>query len=119
MVAYVLDYLELPSADAGRSRTFFGKAFGWSFVDYGGSYAEIRDAGLLFGVNADAGDMSGAPIPVIRAENLEQAERDVVAAGGVITRKPYNFPGGRRFFFREPGGAEMAVYMSTEGGPDA
>ncbi len=114
MAAYVLDYLELPSADAGKSRGFFGKAFGWSFVDYGGTYAEIRDAGLLFGVNADAGDKSTAPIPVIRAEDLEQAERDVVAAGGVITRKPYDFPGGRRFFFREPGGAELAVYVARE-----
>lgn len=115
MAGYVLDYLELPSADAVKSRAFFGKAFGWGFVDYGGSYAEIRDAGLLFGVNADAGDMSTAPIPVIRTSDLEQAERDVVAAGGVITRKPYDFPGGRRFFFREPGSAEMAVYMTREG----
>ena len=115
MASYLLDYLELPSADAGKSRTFFGKAFGWGFVDYGGSYAEIRDAGLTFGGKADAADMSSAPLPVIRAEDLEQAERAVVAAGGVITRKPYDFPGGRRFFFREPGGAEMAVYVAREG----
>ena len=111
---FVLDYLELPSADAGKSRTFFGKAFGWGFVDYGGSYAEIRDAGLSFGVNADARDMSRATIAVIRAEDLEQAERDVVAAGGVITRPAYDFPGGRRFFFREPGGAELAVYVTRD-----
>ncbi|HVZ14360.1 MAG TPA: VOC family protein [Bauldia sp.] len=114
MTGYVLDYLELPSSDAARSRDFFSKAFGWSFVDYGGSYAEIRDAGLLFGVNADTKDHSVAPIAVIRAHDLEQAERDVVAAGGTITRKPYDFPGGRRFFFREPGGAELAVYVSSE-----
>ena len=51
MAAYVLDYLELPSADAVKSRAFFGKAFGWGFVDYGGSYAEIRDAGLTLGLS--------------------------------------------------------------------
>jgi predicted enzyme related to lactoylglutathione lyase len=53
-------------------------------------------------------------MPVIRTDNLEQAEKDVVAAGGVITRKPYDFPGGRRFFFREPGGSECAVYVSND-----
>jgi predicted enzyme related to lactoylglutathione lyase len=116
MAGYVLDYLELPSADAGKSRDFFGKAFGWSFVDYGGSYAEIRGAGLTFGVNADAKDHSVAPIAVIRTSDLERAEKDVVAAGGTITRKPYDFPGGRRFFFREPGGAELAVYVTKEAG---
>ena len=106
MSKYVLDYLELPSADNDKSRSFFGSAFGWTFVDYGGSYAEIRGAGLLFGVNSDDSDKSVAPIPVIRTEDIEQAEKDVVAAGGIITRKPYDFPGGRRFFFREPGGSE-------------
>ena len=33
MSAYVLDYLEVPSADTARSRAFFGKAFGWQFVE--------------------------------------------------------------------------------------
>ena len=114
MPDYTLDYLELPSADNDQSRSFFGKAFGWTFADYGGSYAEIRGAGLLFGVNSDGGDKSAAPIPVIRTDDIVRAEKDVVAAGGVITRKPYDFPGGRRFFFREPGGSECAVYMSRD-----
>ena len=36
------------------------------------------------------------------------------AAGGTITRPQFDFPGGRRFHFREPGGNEMAVYVSRE-----
>jgi len=52
---------------------------------------------------------------VIRTDDIEKAVKAVTAAGGVITRKPYDFPGGKRFFFREPGGSELAVYMSTEG----
>ena len=113
-MAYVLDYLELPSTDALKSRAFFAAAFGWSFVDYGGTYAEIRGAGMTFGVNGDSGDRSVGTIPVIRAADLDAAYTAVVAAGGVITREPYDFPGGRRFFFREPGGAELAVYVTTE-----
>lgn len=114
MSDYVLDYLELPSAQNDKSRSFFSQAFGWTFVDYGGSYAEIRGAGLVFGVNSDEADKSAAPIPVIRTEDIEKAVKDVVAAGGVITREPYDFPGGRRFFFREPGGNECAVYMTRD-----
>jgi predicted enzyme related to lactoylglutathione lyase len=35
----------------------------------------------------------------------------VQAAGGVITRPPFDYPGGRRFHFREPGGTELAVHI--------
>jgi len=112
---FTLDYMELPSTDATKSRTFFADAFGWTYADYGGTYAEIRGAGLLFGVNADRDDRSAAPMAVIRTNDIDKAVEGVVAAGGVITREPYDFPGGRRFFFREPGGSELAVYMSSEG----
>lgn len=109
---YAIDYFEIPSADNAASRSFFGRAFGWSFVSFGGTYDEIHEAGLVGGINGDAADRSGAPMLVIRTDDIEQAERDVVAAGGIITRKPYDFPGGRRFYFREPGGAELAVYVT-------
>jgi predicted enzyme related to lactoylglutathione lyase len=115
MPDFTLDYMELPSSDAVKSCAFFTDAFGWTYADYGGTYAEIRGAGLLFGVNADGKDKSAAPMAVIRTDDIEKAVKAVVAAGGVITRQPYNFPGGRRFFFREPGGSELAVYMSSEG----
>lgn len=114
MADFTLDYLELPSSDALESRAFFADAFGWTYVDYSGTYAEIRGAGLVFGVNADGNDKSGAPVAVIRTDDLEAAEKAVVAAGGTITRQAYDFPGGRRFFFREPGGAELAVYATAE-----
>jgi hypothetical protein len=109
---YAIDYFEVPSADNAKTRTFMGKAFGWSFVNFGDTYDEIHDAGMVGGINGDAADRSAAPMLVIRTDDIEKAERDVVAAGGVITRKPYDFPGGRRFFFREPGGAELAVYAT-------
>ena len=42
------------------------------------------------------------------------AQRAVELAGGVITRAAFNFPGGRRFHFREPGGNEMAVWAARD-----
>jgi hypothetical protein len=31
-----------------------------------------------------------------------------------VSIAPHDYPGGRRFFFREPGGAEFLVYSVTE-----
>lgn len=106
---YVLDYLELPSTDAAAERQFMQAAFGWSHTPYGPDYAEIH-AGLAVGVDSSERRVA-APMPVIRAEDLDAAERDVVAAGGSITMPQFDFPGGRRFHFRSPGGVECAVYI--------
>lgn len=106
---YALDYLELPSTDGAAERKFMADAFGWSHTAYGPDYAEIH-AGLATGVDSSPGRVA-APMPVIRAEELDAAERDVVAAGGAITAPQYDFPGGRRFHFRSPGGVEFAVYV--------
>lgn len=107
---YQIDYLELPSTSAIHSRRFFSEAFGWSFTSYGASYEAIDDAGIGAGIDSNA-ERVAAPLPVIRTDDLEQAEREVLAAGGEITRPAFDFPGGRRFHFREPGGSELAVWI--------
>jgi uncharacterized protein len=110
---YLIDYIEFPSSDIAATKQFFGSAFGWSFTGYGPSYEAINGAGIDSGI--DGGDTrTTATLAVIRTENIEQAERDVVAAGGVITTPAYDFPGGRRFHFLAPGGIELAVWISTE-----
>lgn len=45
----------------------------------------------------------------IRADDLDQARAEIEAAGGSVTVEPFEFPGGRRFHFREPGGSELAA----------
>src|SRR6185437_12329764 len=94
MPDYTLDYFEIPSADTARSRAFFSTVFGWSMVDYGGSYTEVRDAGLLWGINADPSDKSPAapssrstspankpqPLVVDAAEGVDAAATWVGAA---------------------------------------
>ncbi|NTG49604.1 VOC family protein [Agrobacterium rhizogenes] len=110
---YQIDYLEFPSTDALKTRRFFAEAFDWSFVSYGPTYHVIEAAGIDAGIDGDAGDAAGAPLPVVRATDLEAAQRAVELAGGVVTRLAFDFPGGRRFHFREPGGCEMAVWVSV------
>lgn len=108
-----IDYLEFPSQNAATTRSFFERAFGWSFTNYGPSYEGINDAGIDAGIDGGDGRVS-VPLAVIRTQDLEQAEKNVVAAGGVITRPAFDFPGGRRFHFREPGGNELAVWIARE-----
>lgn len=113
MSTFRIDYIELPSSNGAASGTFFKSAFGWGLVDYGPVYTGLDGAGLDGGIDASDGRV-GAPMPVIRTEDLDEAERRVREAGGTITREQFDFPGGRRFHFREPGGCEMAVYISRE-----
>lgn len=114
MANYQIDYLELPSADGLKSRRFFEEAFHWGIVDYGPTYHGIESAGIDAGIDADPASRTAAPLVVIRTDDLERARRDVELAGGAVTREPFDFPGGRRFHFREPGGCELAVWIAAD-----
>ncbi|WIJ25684.1 VOC family protein [Devosia sp. RR2S18] len=108
-----IDYIEFPSAERARTSAFFQAAFGWGIVSYGPDYDGIADAGIDGGID-QAPERVAATMAVIRTDDLDGAERRVRAAGGEITRPQFDFPGGRRFHFREPGGNEMAVYVARE-----
>lgn len=78
-------------------------------MDYGPTYAAFEQ-GLDGGFDADAGEATPQPLPVLYAQELEAMQARVEAAGGVIVRPIYAFPGGRRFHFRDPAGTELAVW---------
>ena len=110
---YQIDYLEFPSQDGLKTRRFFEEAFGWSFINYGPTYHAIEAAGIDAGIQAERAEATSAPLAIVRTSDRVGAQRAVELAGGVITRQPFDFPGGRRFHFREPGGNEMAVWIAT------
>ncbi|AVF03968.1 MULTISPECIES: VOC family protein [Devosia] len=106
-----IDYIEFPSTDRRATSGFFRAAFGWGIVSYGPDYDGLDGAGIDGGVD-QAAERVQASMAVVRTDDLDDAERRVVRAGGVITRAQFDFPGGRRFHFREPGGNELAVYVA-------
>ena len=108
-----IDYIEFPSTSRAMTSAFFQAAFGWGITSYGPDYDGLEGAGIDGGVDQDEGRVR-ATMAVVRTDDLDAAERRVTAAGGTITRPQFDFPGGRRFHFREPGGNEMAVYVATE-----
>lgn len=108
-----INYIEFVSGDFGASRSFFESAFGWRFTDYGPDYVGIEDAGIDGGIARAEGERQ-APLVILFAEDLDAAEAAVRRAGGEVTREQYDFPGGRRFHFREPGGNELAVWAEPK-----
>lgn len=112
MPTFVIDYFELPTSEMEASESFFARAFGFGRKSYGPGYSEITEAGVLGGLSADPG--TTAPLIGIRTDDIAAAQRAVESAGGIITKAIYDYPGGQRFYFREPGGSELLVYCPSE-----
>jgi uncharacterized protein len=102
-------YLELPADNLATTKNFYTNLFGWTFQDYGPTYAAFSGSGAEGGFNADPAERTKAPLPVIESENLEQTEEAILKAGGKITVPIFSFPGGRRFHFTDPANNELAV----------
>jgi uncharacterized protein len=110
-----IDYFELPSATAHElTRAFYAKAFGWRFADFGPDYSATEGGTVNVGLNGHQDDALSAPLPVVRVTDLDAALDAVCAAGGIVAKPIYSFPGGRRFHFIDPGGNELAAWSTDE-----
>jgi predicted enzyme related to lactoylglutathione lyase len=105
-----IDYIEMNVADIERAKAFYGKAFGWTFQDYGPGYCEFRDGRLTGGFTTQGKPQPGGPLVVLYADDLAGVQRAVEAAGGRIAKPVFEFPGGARFHFFDPDGYELAVW---------
>ena len=111
-----VDYVEFAVRDVPAARRFYSAVFGWILEGYGPDYTTFHDGrigGGFFTAPPDwrpAPTGSGAPLVVLYATQLEEAERRVTAATGHVVRPIFSFPGGRRFHFTDPSGNELAVW---------
>lgn len=108
-----INYLELSSRDISASKAFFASAFGWGMVDYGPGYSAFENAGLDGGIEQATAEPT-PPLAVLHTGDLDAAEAAVIAAGGEVVVPQFDFPGGRRFHFREPGGNVLAVWSEPK-----
>lgn len=113
-----IDYVELAAPELAASKGFYSDAFGWTFNDYGPEYAGIR------GPEADGPEAGGLaatgpaqPLVILYSDDLDATALAIVAAGGQIVTGPYDFPGGRRLHFTDPGGNELAVWSPGSNTP--
>ncbi|MEM7808970.1 MAG: VOC family protein [Planctomycetota bacterium] len=108
-----INYLEISVADLAAAKAFYGEVFGWSFTDYGPTYASFTaaQAGIDGGLEqVDDLPDRGPVLIVLYASDLDATQRRIESAGGTIVRPTFSFPGGRRFHFADPSGNELAVW---------
>lgn len=108
-----IDNIEFNVSDIARSRDFYGKAFGWSFTDYGPTYCEFTDGRLAGGLTTGGPIRPGGPLVILYADDLTATQKRIEEAGGKIVKPVFEFPGGRRFHFEDPDGYELAVWSAN------
>ncbi|GHS82248.1 bleomycin resistance protein [Pseudomonas sp. PAGU 2196] len=107
-----IDNIEFNVGDIARSKAFYGSVFGWRFTDYGPSYTEFSDGRLTGGFTTGEPVRPGGPLVILYADDLQATQQRIEAAGAVISRAMFAFPGGRRFHFVDPDGYELAVWTA-------
>jgi hypothetical protein len=105
-----IDYIELPGRDMPAMQAFYSQVCGWTFQQWGDSYASFNDGRLDGGIDADPQTRLNAPLVVLFSSDLESVRDRVLKAGGRIVRDIFPFPGGRRFHFADPSGNELAAW---------
>lgn len=109
-----IDYIEFSALDLNVFKEFYGSVFGWSFEDWGPDYISFSGAGLEGGVNGGETPVEGTTRVILYSDNLEKTAEAIVAAGGEIL-EALEFPGGRRFHYRDPCGNHLAVWKKVKG----
>ncbi|MET3583275.1 putative enzyme related to lactoylglutathione lyase [Mesorhizobium robiniae] len=107
-----LDYVEMAATGGtlDRVKAFYSAAFSWSFTDYGPTYSAFSE-GLDGGFQADAGEATAKPLPVLYSEDLEETLVAVETAGGTLSSsRSFHFLAAGGFHFVDPAGNEMAVW---------
>lgn len=108
-----INYIEIPASALEASKEFFAKVFSWQFIDYGPDYSSFVNAGIdggFYRIDLKAQVDSGSVLVVLYSQDLESSLTGVEAAGGVVLKPIFSFPGGRRFQFLDPSGNEFAVW---------
>jgi len=108
-----IDYVEFHASDLLATRQFYSQVFGWEFEDYGPDYTSFKDGRIAGGFSRGPAAPGGGPLIVIFVNDLHAVEKQIIDAGGKISKAIFSFPGGSRFHFTDPCGNELAAW--TEG----
>ena len=112
---HTISYIELAADDLDASKAFYSAAFGWSFNDYGPTYAGVRAAsgdGEVGGLNANNTGGPGGALVLLTSDDVDASLSAVEGAGGRIVTPIEGYPGGRRFTFADPAGTVLGVFQS-------
>ncbi|MFT6641189.1 MAG: putative enzyme related to lactoylglutathione lyase [Flavobacteriaceae bacterium] len=106
----------MPASDFDAVETFYASVFNWTFEDFCDEYRAFSDGkidgGFYSSTNVASVD-AGASLIIFYADHLEEVQPDTIAAGDVIVKPIFSFPGGRRFQFKDPHGNELGVWTHS------
>jgi len=102
--------LEFKATDLEAVKSFYTSVFGWTFTDYGPTYAAFSESGIEGGFELTEEPIINGALVVLYHLDLEAIQAKVEAAGAKISAPIFSFPGGRRFHFIDPCGNELAVW---------
>ena len=105
-----INYVEFMANDLNQVKTFYTRAFGWQFTDYGPEYTAFSESGLQGGFYFSEEKIVQGALVVLYHHHLESVLETVKATGGSIVKDIFSFPGGRRFHFADPSGNELAIW---------
>ena len=111
-VHHSINYIEFTVTDMAATKNFYSTAFDWEFTDHAPTYVGIKKpgGGEVGGFTLGESVKSGGPLVVLYSTNLKDSLKRVHNSGGVITKEIFDFPGGRRFEFKDPSGNELAIW---------
>ena len=75
------DYVEFTVHDLARTKTFYSEVFGWSFSDYGPTYASCDDGKIGGGFTTDGTPNPGGPLMVFHVANIENCAAESESLG--------------------------------------
>jgi uncharacterized protein len=122
-------HFEMPYKDAVRVSKFYTQAFGWNMNDAGeemGHYVTagtaetdenrmVKTPGAINGgfYSLSMSPQTTMPSVVISVDDLQQAMKDVEAAGGEILGEPQDIPGiGRWVSFKDSEGNRVSMLQA-------
>ncbi len=108
-----INYIEFSAEDLEAVKRFYTEAFGWQFTDYGPEYVAFTDGNLDGGFEKGANRGTNGALVILYSENLEKTLETVTGLGAEVVKPIFDFPGGRRFHFRDPAGNELAVWSDA------
>ena len=105
-----IDYIEFKSIDIEQTKAFYSEVFDWKFTDYGPTYVSFENSGLYGGFELTDKPVINGVLVVLYHTDLTILMKQILEAGGQISKDIFSFPGGSRFHFLDPSGNELAVW---------
>ncbi|NNL15192.1 MAG: VOC family protein [Flavobacteriaceae bacterium] len=108
-----IDYIEFKTNDLELTKDFYNMAFGWTFKDYGTTYASFKESGIEGGFETTEEPIKNSVLIVLYHDNINSIKDKIIEVGGKISKEIFSFPGGRRFHFLDPSGNELAIWTDN------